>query len=77
MDNFIYKKMEFPLGPFIAGVLRLNWKEFVISATLMTSWKSCADGTIAYVVTNGIEHVLSILNSFHGNISFTYEQEIN
>lgn len=33
--------------------------------------------TIAKVKADAIEQVLSILDSFHGNISFTYEQEIN
>ena len=35
------------------------------------------DGTIAYVKPDAIDHVLSILNAFCENISFTYEQEIN
>ena len=35
------------------------------------------DDTIAYVKPDAIDYVLSILNSFHKNISFTYEQEIN
>ena len=35
------------------------------------------DDTIAYVKKDSIGHDLSILNSFHGNISFTYEQPIN
>ena len=43
----------------------------------MISWKRYVDGTIAYVKADAIDHVLSILNSFHGTISFTYEQEIN
>ena len=33
--------------------------------------------TIAYVKPDAFDHVLSVLNSFHENISFTYEQEIN
>ena len=43
----------------------------------MTSWKRYVDDTIAYVKTDAIDHDLFILNSFHGNISFTYEREIN
>ena len=46
-------------------------------SSYMTRWKRYVDYTIAYVKTDAIDHVLSILNSFHGNISFTYEQEIN
>ena len=43
----------------------------------MTSWKRKVDGTIACVKADTIEHSTSIINSYHENISFTYEQEIN
>ena len=43
----------------------------------VTSWKRYVDDTIAYAKPDAIDHVLSILNSFQENISFTYEQEIN
>ena len=43
----------------------------------MRSWKCCMDDSTAYVKTDPSEHVLSILNLFYGNISFTYEQVIN
>ena len=46
-------------------------------SSYMTSWKRYVDDTIAYVKTDAIDHVLSILNSFQENIWFTYEQEIN
>ena len=35
------------------------------------------DDTIAYVKTDASDHVISVLNSFHKNISFIEEQEIN
>ena len=43
----------------------------------MTNWKCYVDDTATYVKPDAIGHVLSVLNSFHENISFTYEQEIN
>lgn len=43
----------------------------------MRCWKCCMDDSTAYVKTDASEHVLSILNLFYGNISFTYEQVIN
>ena len=46
-------------------------------SSYMTSWKCYVDDTIAYVKTDAIDHDLFILNSLHGNISFTYEREIN
>ena len=37
-------------------------------SSYMTSWKRYVDDTIAYVKTDAIDHVLSILNSFPENI---------
>ena len=37
-------------------------------SSYMTRWKRYVDDTIAYVKTDAIDHVLSILNSFHWNI---------
>ena len=46
-------------------------------SSYMTNWKRYLDDTIAYIKTDATDHVSSTLNSFHKNISFTYEQEIN
>ena len=35
------------------------------------------DNTFVYVKRGSIEYVLFVLNSFHDNIKFTYEQENN
>ena len=35
------------------------------------------DGTFAYVRSKSIDYVLTTINSFHPNISFTYEKENN
>ena len=35
------------------------------------------DDTFVYIKRGSIEYVLSVLNSFHDNIKFTYEQENN
>ena len=43
----------------------------------MSPWKRYVDDTIAVIKLSSIEHVLSILNSFHQNIEFTYELEQN
>ena len=54
MDNFIYKKMEFPLGPFIAGVLRLNWKGVCYQCypydklEKLRGWHYCVRGNKCY-----------------------------
>ena len=41
----------------------------------MTSWKRYVDDTISYVKVDCIENIQKTLNSFHANISCTYEQE--
>ena len=48
-----------------------------MQSSYMICWKRYMDDTTAYAKTDATDHVLSILNSFHGNILFTYEQEIN
>ena len=40
-------------------------------------WRRFVDDTFAYVKIGSVEHVLSVLNSFHKNIKFTYEEEQN
>ena len=71
--------MGSPLGPVIAGILMVELERSLLPklSSYMTSWKRYVDDTFAYVKPDAIDHVLSILNSFHENISFTYEQEIN
>ena len=71
--------MGSPLGPVIAGILMVELERSLLPklSSYMTSWKRYVDDTIAYVKTDAIDHDLFILNSFHGNISFTYEREIN
>ena len=41
----------------------------------MGPWKRYVDDTITTIKPQSIEYVMSILNSFHNNIDFTYEFE--
>ena len=43
----------------------------------MSPWKQYVDNTIAVIKLSSMEHALSVLNSFHQNIEFTYELEKN
>ena len=43
----------------------------------LSFWKRYVDDTITFIKTGSAEHILSILNSFHPNIEFTYETEVN
>ena len=69
--------MGFLLGPVIADIFMVALERSLLPklSSYMTSWKRY--DIIAYVKPDTIDHVLSVLNSFHENISFTYEQEIN
>ena len=71
--------MRSPLGFLIAVIFMAELERSLLPmlSSYLTSWKRYMDGTTACVKTDAIDHVLSILNSFHENISFTYEQEIN
>ena len=40
-------------------------------------WRRFVDGTFAYVKNKSVDYVITTLNSFHPNISFTYEKENN
>ena len=62
--------MGSPLGSVIAGIFMVELKRSLLSmlSSYVTSWKRYVDDTIAYVKTDAIEHVLSIL---------VYEQEIS
>ena len=70
--------MESPFGPVIGGIFMVELERSLLAmlSSYMTSWKRYVDDAIVYVKIDAIGYVLSILNSFHGNISFTYEQEI-
>ena len=64
------------LGPVKAGIFMVELERNLLPtlSQYMTSWKEYVDDTILYVKVDCIEHVLNVLNSFHENISLTYEQ---
>ena len=67
------------LGPVIAGIIKVELEKSLTPTLMehMSPWKRYGDDTIAVIKLSSIEHVLSILNSFHQNIEFTYELEEN
>ena len=83
-NNEIYQQcngveMGSPLAPVIAGIFMVELEESLIPNLMehMSPWKRYVDDTMADVKLSSIEHVLTILNSFHQNIEFTYELEQN
>ena len=81
MNNFILQKdgiaVGSSLGPVIAGFYMVELERNLLPrlSQYMTSWKQQVDDTVSYVKVDYIENVLNALNTFHANISFTYEQE--
>ena len=71
--------MGSPLGPVIAGIFMLELERTLLPRLIeyMTLWKRYVDDTIATIKLTSIDHVLKILNTFHKNIKFTYELNIN
>ena len=63
--------MGFLLGPVIADIFMVALERSLLPklSSYMTSWKRY--DIIAYVKPDAIDHVLSVLNSFHENISIT------
>ena len=83
-NNKIYQQcggvaIGFPLGPVIAGIFMVELERTLLPrlTEYMTPWKRYVDDTIATGKLTSIDHVLMILNTFHKNIKFTYELEIN
>ena len=71
--------MGSPLGPVIANIFMVEL-ESVLASKLNDHVKKrrrFVDDTFVYVKRGSIEYVLSVRNSFHDNIKFTYEQENN
>ena len=71
--------MGSPLGPVLANIFMVELESSLIP-TLRDSislWRRYVDDTFAIVKSDQVENVLSKLNSFHPNIAFTYELEMN
>ena len=68
-----------PMGTVIAGIFMVELERTLLPrlTEYMTPWKRYVDDTIATIKLTSIDHVLMILNTFHKNIKFTYELEIN
>ena len=71
--------MGSPLGPVIAGIIMVELDRRLLPrlTEYMTPWKRYVDDTIATIKLTSTDHFLMLLNTFHKNIKFTYELEIN
>ena len=63
-----------PLGPVLAGIFMVHLERSLFPVSF---WKRYVDDTITFIKTGSAKYLLSTLNSFHPNIEFTYETEVN
>ena len=71
--------MGSPLGPILAGIFMVELENTLVPKLKqhIKNWRHYVDVTFIYVKNGSIEYVLSMLESFHPNIKFTYEKEVN
>ena len=71
--------MGSPLAPVLAGIFVVDLERTLIPKLTehMNAWKRYVDDTTSIIKETSISHVLTVLNSFHQNIEFTYEMEEN
>ena len=68
--------MGSPLAPLLADIFMIELERSLIpNLQKITFWRRYVDDTICFVKIGSIEHIRSVLNSFHKNIQFTYEVE--
>ena len=69
--------MGSPLGPVIEEIFMVDLERNVILkvSTHLTKWKRYVDDTITFIKPCSINCVPSVLNTFHNNIKFTFEEE--
>ena len=71
--------MGSPLGPVLSGIFMVELENNLIHTLSehLTCWKRYVDDTICFIKNDSIDYVISVLNSFHPSIQFTYETENN
>ena len=72
--------MGSPLGPVMANIFMVELKSVLVPKLndhVKNYWIRFVDDTFVYFKRGLIEYALSVLNLFHDNIKFTYEQENN
>ena len=70
--------MGSPLGPVIANIFMSHLEESIVPtlSQKIKFWKRYVDDTIA-IIEDSTKDILQVLNSFHCNIKFIYEEESN
>ena len=83
-DDKIYQQtdgvcMGSPLGPVLANVFMVHLEETIVPQLQneMPTWRRYVDDTFTVVKKGKRDEVIALLNSFHPNIKFTHEVEID
>ena len=81
-DGKVYQQtdgvcMGSPLGPVLANVFMVYLEETIVPKlqTSMPVWKRYVDDTFTLVKRGKLNEIITKLNNFHSNISFTHEIE--
>ena len=71
--------MGSPLGPVLLGMFMVELENNLIHTLSehLACWKRYVDDTLCLNKNLSIDYVISVLNSFHSSIQFTYEAEKN
>ena len=71
--------MGSPLGPVLAGIFMVELETTIVPTLTeyLLFWKRYVDDTLCFVKKGFRQHILTELNKFHTNITFTYEDETN
>ena len=70
--------MGSPLGPLLASLFNISLEQNILPKlkSYSCTWRRYADDNLAYVLPKKIDLVIHELNSYHSNIKFTYELEL-
>ena len=70
--------MGSPLAPSLANIFMIELERLLISnPSKIKFWRRYINDTICFVKIGSIEYIISVLNSFHKNIQFSYEVVTN
>ena len=71
--------MVSPLGPILGKTFMIELESTLVLKLKqhIKNWRRYVDDTFVYLKNGSIEYVLPMLESFHPNIKFTYEKEVN
>ena len=84
LNNEVYVKndgftMGYPIEPILANAFMVELENTLV-LTLhrhIKKWRRFVVHTFAYVENESVDYFLTTLNSFHPDISFTYEKQNN